>query len=244
VQQDYTNSVLDGENFRPYHFGMTKTPKPSEMRIKRRAAGLSQIALAEAVGASQPQIRRLEGDQRKMTGPWALRISKHIPNTIPEDLVFGALTVNIVGYVAAGIAHFEPAYLGLARRPRGAGNDTVAVEIRGDSLPGLDGYIAYYDDRREMPTQIASNRYYVIGLETGEIMVKRLTRRAHHAINQFDLHGAYGDPIPDRFVSWAAMVIDFVPPERAKIEESQEEPIKPKPKTRSKIASKVRRAHK
>lgn len=92
---------------------------------------------------------------------------------------------------------------------------------------GFNGYIAYYDDRREMPTAIIPNRYYVICLKTGDILVKRLTRRAHHAINQFDLHGAYGDPIPDQFVVWAAMMIDVVPPERAKVEESQEEPEEP-----------------
>lgn len=56
-----------------------------ELREKLK---LSQSGLAEAVGTSQPQIKRLEAGERKLTKEWAERISPHL-GVSPEALLFG-----------------------------------------------------------------------------------------------------------------------------------------------------------
>ena len=55
----------------------------------REILGISQSALAESVGTSQPQIKRLEAGERKLTKEWAERIAPHLQTT-PEQLLFGA----------------------------------------------------------------------------------------------------------------------------------------------------------
>lgn len=50
---------------------------------------MTQGALAELAGTSQPQIRRLEAGERKLTKEWAERLAPHL-NCSAEDLMFGA----------------------------------------------------------------------------------------------------------------------------------------------------------
>lgn len=54
----------------------------------REQKNMSQADLAELVGTSQPQIKRLEKGERKLTKEWAERISPHL-NVTPEVLMFG-----------------------------------------------------------------------------------------------------------------------------------------------------------
>lgn len=56
-----------------------------ELREKLK---ISQAELADAVGTSQPQIKRLEGGDRKLTKEWAERLSPHL-GVAPETLLFG-----------------------------------------------------------------------------------------------------------------------------------------------------------
>lgn len=56
-----------------------------ELREKLK---ISQADLAEAVGTSQPQIKRLEGGDRKLTKEWAERLSPHL-GVAAEALLFG-----------------------------------------------------------------------------------------------------------------------------------------------------------
>lgn len=56
-----------------------------ELREKLK---ISQSALADAAGTSQPQIKRLEGGDRKLTKEWAERLSPHL-GVPPEVLLFG-----------------------------------------------------------------------------------------------------------------------------------------------------------
>jgi transcriptional regulator with XRE-family HTH domain len=243
MQGFYTNLVLDGDNPGAYHFGM------SLMRKLRNAKGLSQGELAELSGTSQPQIRRLENDERELTGTWAIRIAPHL-DIHPEELVFGNRTVRIVGYVgAASKAHFQngdDGFLGLARPPRGATERTVAVEIRGDSLgAAFDGWVIYYDDRREPPTPDLIGKLCIVGLGDDQVLVKRL--RTARTAGLYDLWpGGGGDPIENQAVEWADAVMLMASPDQAKIEESQAEPApEPKPSASSRRKkTPVARAHK
>jgi phage repressor protein C with HTH and peptisase S24 domain len=57
-----------------------------ELREKLK---LSQADLAEAIGTSQPQIKRLENSERKLTKEWAVRLS--VPLKVsPETILFGS----------------------------------------------------------------------------------------------------------------------------------------------------------
>lgn len=48
------------------------------LREAREAAGLTQAALADLAATTQPQIRRLEAGERKLTREWAQRLAPHL----------------------------------------------------------------------------------------------------------------------------------------------------------------------
>lgn len=192
----------------------------------RKRAGLSQGRLADLAGTSQPQIQRLEKGTRGLTKKWATILAPHV-RAIPEELMFGDRTVPIVGIVSAGVAHYgaeSDQNLGRARMPRGGTGETVAVEVRGDSLGGaLDGWLIYYDERREPPTEDMLGSLCVVGLQSGQVMVKLLMRG--RAPGQYDLFsGTGGLPLTDQPVAWAARVMAIMPPWLAKVEDLADQP--------------------
>ena len=74
-QELYTSLVLDGNGGLQYHVGM------SELRKLREKKGLSQDALAEAIGTQQPQVSRWElpkGHPKRRLPPikWAKRLAE------------------------------------------------------------------------------------------------------------------------------------------------------------------------
>lgn len=237
-QTDNTKLELDGGKPRLYHFGM------GILTSYRNRAGLSQSALAELAGTSQPQIQRLEKGTRGLSKNWATKIAKHV-RAIPEELMFGDRTVPIVGIVAAGTAQFSSEThqsLGRARMPRGGTEETVAVEVRGDSLGGaFDGWLIYYDERREPPTEDMLGALCVIGLVSGQVVVKTLMRgRVDGCFDLFS--GAGGAPLTDQSVAWAARVAAIMPPWMAKVvDDFSEMPIKSKRKKKAKTKAKLRK---
>ena len=119
--------------------------------------------------------------------------------------------VRLVGYVSAGTAHFfDGGDLGEVDAPQGASDDTVAVEIRGDSLgPLFDRWLVYYDDVRRPVTMDLIGRLCVAGLRDGRVLIKRIkksqTKGLFHLISQYD------DPILDVEIEWAARVKTMTP---------------------------------
>lgn len=59
----------------------------NEIRRLRETKEMTQSALAELVGTSQPQIRRLEASERKLSKEWAERLAPHL-GVSPEELLF------------------------------------------------------------------------------------------------------------------------------------------------------------
>lgn len=220
-QLNNTKTVLDWGKPPLYHFGM------GILTEYRERVGLSQSKLAELAGTSQPQIQRLEKGTRGLSKQWATKIAPHV-QAIPEDLMFGDRTVAVVGIVSAGTAHFGSETdqdLGRARMPRGGTEETVAVEVRGDSLGApFDGWLIYYDERRDPPTDDMLGSLCVVGLASGQVVVKMLMRG--RLPGHFDLFsGAGGAPTTDQVVVWAARVNAIMPP-RAKVEFLDEPPKK------------------
>lgn len=228
-QPDNTKLVLDWGKAHLYHFGM------GILTSYRKRAGLSQSKLAELAGTSQPQIQRLERGTRGLSKKWATKIAPHV-RAIPEELMFGDQTVAIVGIVSAGEAHFGSETgdqnLGRARMPRGGTEVTVAVEVRGDSLGGaFDGWLIYYDERREPPTEDMLGTLCVVGMVSGQVLVKTLMRG--RVAGHYDLFsGVGGMPMTDQLVAWAARVTAIMPPWLAKIEEYSDLPKKTSKKSK------------
>jgi phage repressor protein C with HTH and peptisase S24 domain len=126
--------------------------------------------------------------------------------------------IPIIGYVAAGS---ETRFYNDVREepeprtvpaPRGATDETVAVEVRGESLgPAFDRAIVFYNDVRRPATDDLVGRLCVVGLDDGRIVVKIL-RRSKSQRGLFHLMSNGSEPpILDAKIEWAARVIDVRP---------------------------------
>jgi SOS-response transcriptional repressor LexA len=117
-------------------------------------------------------------------------------------------TVDIVGYIGAGQVVFQEAQgpLGTASAPPKLTQTTVAVEVRGNSMAGIaeDGWIVYFDDRREPPTSDLIGRLCVVGLPDGKVYVKKLYHGT--TAGKYHLVSTSGADILDQPVAWAAKV--------------------------------------
>lgn len=123
-------------------------------------------------------------------------------------------TVPLVGYVGAGAeAYFfgDQGKLGDVTAPDGASAETVAVEVRGDSLgPLFDRWLVFYDDVHRPVTQDQINKLCVVGLPDGRILIKKLQKsRGRNGL--FHLLSNTEAPILDVEIDWAAKVINMVP---------------------------------
>jgi transcriptional regulator with XRE-family HTH domain len=125
-------------------------------------------------------------------------------------------TVPIVGIAGASADGalsygFESSELGEAPMPPGGTERTVAVEVRGDSLRGVaeDGWLVYYDDRRDPITPDLLGELCVVGLEDGRTLIK--TPYAGRGPGLFDLESTNATTIRDVPVRWAALVTAIVP---------------------------------
>lgn len=203
------------------------------MRLLKREfdrRGITPTGASKRTGISQPEIQRWYVGDRPISKRGAIVLAPLIGRT-PEELLFQERSVRIVGKVGAGAeAHYYSGmeeFLGLARFPQNGSETTVAVEIDGDSLgAGYHGWIAYYDDRREPPTEDLLGKPCVVELQNGKVLVKILARGRQP--DRYDLFAvASGTALTDQTVVWAARVISMAPPDLAVIEETQEQPQPP-----------------
>lgn len=123
-------------------------------------------------------------------------------------------TVPLVGYVGAGSeAYFfgDQGKLDDVTAPDGASEETVAVEIRGDSLgPLFDRWLVFYDDVQRTVTSDQINKLCVVGLPDGRILIKKL-QKSKGRNGFFHLLSNTEAPILDVEIEWAAKVINMVP---------------------------------
>jgi hypothetical protein len=122
-------------------------------------------------------------------------------------------TVPLVGYVGAGAAATffgDQGTIDDVTAPEGASEQTVAVEIRGDSLGALfDRWLVFYDDVHRPVTPDQLGKLCVVGLSDGRILIKQIKRarggRHYHLLSNTE------PPILDVDIEWAAKVINMVP---------------------------------
>jgi SOS-response transcriptional repressor LexA len=95
-------------------------PAMHKLRELRDGLGLSQQALADLAGTSQPQIRRLEAGERKLTKEWAERLAPH-------------LQVEAVALLFSDSDDAEREVIGLPVLGRSRAGDWLDISIMDDS---------------------------------------------------------------------------------------------------------------
>lgn len=176
----------------------------------RRHIGVNQARFAELLEVAQPTVSRWENDAEPEIAHWeALKrlAGRHNFQLLDERIT---ATVPLVGFVGAG-AHVNLYSQGQGpfeevEKPPGGSDDTVAVEVRGDSMAGIadDRWVIYYDDRREPVTEDLFGKLCVVGLANDGVLIKRLA--PGRAPGRFDLYSSQGSPMLDQEVIWAAKV--------------------------------------
>lgn len=184
-----------------------------KIRAIMKATGQKQMALAGHFNVSQSTIHRwLKGSEPE--GPHRDAINDLYEDVVEKpELVDGReATVPLVGYVGAGAAaHFYDAVdLGHVAAPEGATDDTVAMEIRGESLGALfEHWLVFYDEVRSPITPDMIGRLCVVGLIDERILVKKIQRSKTPGL--YHLLSNTEGPILDAEVVWAARVKNMVP---------------------------------
>lgn len=178
-----------------------------------KATGRKQQALAQHFNVSQSTVHRwLSGSEPEGSHRDAINDLYDDVLGVPEMVNSVPATVRLVGYVGAGAAaHFySAAELGTVHAPIGATQDTVAMEIRGESLGALfDHWLVYYDEVRAPVTNDMIGRLCVVGLPDDRILVKQIKRSKTAGL--FHLISNTEGPILDVEILWAARVKSKVP---------------------------------
>jgi len=191
----------------------------------RKKAGFETASdAARAFGWNEITYRAHENATRGLRRPMAERYAKAF-RIKAEWLIFGKpgeasepqnpATVPLTGYVRAGSeAHFfgRQGFAELERvpAPDSATEETVALEIRSDSLGAIfKSWLLFYDEVRRPVTPDLIGKLCVVGLDEGRILVKKIQRsRArglYHLVSQTE------SPILDVAVDWAARVKSMAP---------------------------------
>lgn len=149
-------------------------------------------------------------DAYKVSLDWLLRAR----GPIRKGAALGPATVQVLGLVGAGSAMIlyseGDAPDDWVPAPDNATEKTVALEIRGDSLgPLFNGWLLFYDDRRDPVTSDLIGLVCVVGLEDGRVLVKLL--KSGGLPGRFSLFSNTEPPIYDVALTWAAEVKGILP---------------------------------
>jgi len=178
--------------------------------------GKSQAGLAKAFGRSPSAINNLLKGKRRLRTDEIVKASRYL-EVMPPPLVGGedfthiangAATVPVVGYVGAGdLAHrYAVGHSNLDHvEERDATPQTVAVEVRGDSLGrSFDRWLVFYDDVASPVTEDLFGKLCVVGLSDDRVLIKTIRRGSRPGL--FILESNTEPPIKDVPLEWAAKV--------------------------------------
>lgn len=175
--------------------------------------GWSQQRAADAMNVSRGQYIKLERGERRLTADYIISAAKAF-GVAEASVIENRKAVPVVGYVGAGsLAHYygdsdDPGED--APMPQNGTPETVAVEIRGDSLGTLfSKWLVYYNEVRLPPTDDMMRKLCVVGLSDGRVLVKQMLKGSrpgrYHLVSQTE------GVIEDAHVAWAAIVIAMSP---------------------------------
>lgn len=181
----------------------------NRLKELRKSRGWTLDEAAAEMAVSKSQYVKLERGERRLTADYITRAA-HAFDVAAGDVIEEPSTVPLVGYVGAGAAahyygHSNGDELDQVPAPSDASKDTVAVEVRGDSLgPLFDRWLVYYDDVRSPVTPDMYGRLCVVGLPDDRILVKRI--RQSRTPGFFHLESNAEPTILDVQILWAARV--------------------------------------
>lgn len=149
-----------------------------DLKALREAQNLTQQQLADRIGTSQPQIKRLEAGERELTRPWAERLAPALKTT-PIKLLFPDMELEpqtrapLIAWVSAGALvqpDLQPDYdeddvqwvYAPDLDPTG---DWIALRVDGDSMNRISPHDSIIFVNRK-DKRLVANACYVI--EDGE----------------------------------------------------------------------------
>jgi hypothetical protein len=168
--------------------------------------GKSKKGLAEHMGWTPSIVTSLLRHERRLKVDEVSRIREYL------GLDVG--TVPLVGFVGAGSAAYffpiEADELDRVPAPEGSTPDTVAVEIRGESLGALfNRWLVFYDNVHRPIVSELIGQLCVVGLSDGQVLVKKVQRAKTKGF--FNLLSNTEKPIENVRIEWAAKVKHLVP---------------------------------
>jgi antitoxin component HigA of HigAB toxin-antitoxin module len=178
--------------------------------------GKTQAGLAKAFGRSPSAINNLLRGRRRLRTDEIAKAARYLEVAPPpllsgEDFTHvanGAPTVPVIGYVGAGgLAHRYAVGHGNLDRisTPDASAETVAVEVRGDSLgSSFDRWLVFYDDVANPVTDDLIGKLCVVGLSDDRVLIKTIRRGRRPGL--FVLESNTEPPINDTPLEWAAQV--------------------------------------
>jgi len=177
----------------------------------RKKRGWSQDELAERMGTTRNQLSKLEGGARRLSDVWITRAANALGVDAGQLVTTASDEVPVVGDVGAG---GQVTYGGEGQgasdttdRPPGAALETVAVRVRGDSMPGIaeDGWLIYYDARVAGVPSEWLGEICVVWLPDDRVYVKRVYRGRDPGTFDLISTGRF-KPLRDEEVEWSAKV--------------------------------------
>jgi transcriptional regulator with XRE-family HTH domain len=178
--------------------------------------GKTQAGLARALGRSPSAINNLLRGRRRLRADEIPKIARYLGMPPPsplssEDLTHianGAPMVPVIGYVGAGGLTYRYA-VGRTDldnvESREASPETVAVEVRGDSLGrSFDRWLVFYDEVANPVTDDLIGKLCVVGLSDDRVLIKTIRRGSRPGL--FNLESNTEPPIKDIPLEWAARV--------------------------------------
>lgn len=205
---------------------MTTGSLGERLRSARERAGYTSAAqAASAMGVPYGTYSGHENNSRGVKREDLMRYARKF-KVSPAWLYTGegapdSFRVPIVGLAGAGPRGgidftYGQGELGEAPDIAGSGESTVAVEVRGDSMRGVadDGWLIYYDDRRNPPTPDLFGQLCIVGIHDGPTLVKYLHPTREPGL--FNLESIAAPLMQDVPVEWAAAVVAIVSPRHAR----------------------------
>lgn len=188
----------------------------NRLKDLRNRKGWTLDEAAERFGLSRGGYIKLERSERRLNSDYIAKAASVFG--VPQSDVIAPDGVPVVGLAGGGpggavLFGFGDGELGEAPVPPGVTEDTVALEVRGNSMRGIayHGWYIYYDDRRSPLTEDMLGEPCVLGLPDGRVVVK--VPFQGRTAGRFDLESANPayDTMRDQPVEWAALVIAIVP---------------------------------
>lgn len=176
----------------------------------RKKAGLSQVALAEALHSGRSTVTKLERSEIPLTDRWLERLDAILDCT-PADLLGDE--VPIVGKVGAGgtVAFEDMGIEDMVRRPPDTSGDLVGLEVCGESmLPKFDpGDIVYISRQHDGVDPADIGAICACRLVTGETYLKQVLKGSR--AGTFTLRSYNAADMEDCDLEWATPIRAVTP---------------------------------